>query len=742
MEEINIKKLNLRFINLLRDYENKNITFDDVSKFFTYEELINMLENSIMSDKLTYILKNMDLPDDFQDLVNESFASKIKEGIFDEYLSLVSDHIILENLLRPEDEFSEYVLTLLKTDEARINALTLRNVRRDSGRVMILLENMEDDNLKLKYIHLADKYDFYTILSSIKDEKIQEIAIQKYPSYSSYLVSNLKNEEMRIYYYEKNFKKLDSHGKKIIFDTFSKENQEKYLERYWKYFLEEEKIHHLSVLKNEEVILQRAKMLNSDFSRIRLIRNLDEENTNLIHAIEKTINYDKSKRLVKKITQEGMSSVISRLNIEKLFSRHSDREKMKFVDDYSVRLEVSLSILSTMKKSKNVEKIINHYDALPTYDKKYNGLIENYAKKYNLDSEHLIQTVKIFGFEILKNITSDNLKKIINLDDVSFKKIMQLFDVDKHKMDNATLNDNVNIFLQRKFKLQNPEIINISSDIRLGIQTGQTEEVLGLINKIISEYDINNILSKYNYTSEQFIKELLDKKESEEKITSCLLEMTNGYIVHKRNEFIQKNITGCYQMFSGKRLDAKEALNFVVENYPTSMIKSGLFNPKMVTEERKFETEEIEFVNHPTALENIINFRRNPSQYQTIPEDVKKYMPVFNKMFEENFHNRININMTGVDIKKVYFPIEFIHQDRLINALLTLDPDLLKKGILDDSKVYQELSSALEKYKLFGFNDTMIDEFSKVDLDTSGYNIGNLINYFPTIFKELPDQRC
>lgn len=736
MDEMNIEKLNLRFINLLRDYENKDITFDDVSKYFSHEELIGVLENSVMYEYMISILKTMDLPVDFQEQVNERWASQAEEGYYSAHLTLVSDHILLDKLSNAQNGVDEMYMELFKTDEARLSALTLRTVKKDSDKVIRLLENMKDDNLKLKYIHLAGKNDLSSILLSIKDARLQEVAIEKYPKHSSYLISNLENEEMRIYYYERYFKKLGDFEKATIFKSFSLENQEKYLDRYWKHLSEDEKIMQLSRVKDDSIILKKIPMLSSDMMKIKLINSLKDEHANLVAEIEKTISYDKSKKLIKLIVDEGLQFSFSELNTEKLFSQSTDKEKLKFIEE-SLGHRESLSILLTMHEFNNVEKVIEHCNSFPEYDEKYNSILQKYAENYNVNYEHLVHTVKSFGYEILKNIKLDRLQKIINLDDVSFAKTMGLFDVSKHQMDNATLNDNINLFLQRKFKLQNPNIINISSDIRLNIQNGQREEALKLINQIINEYDINNVLTKYNYNSEEFIKSLFDKGESDEKLTTCLLEITNGYIVHKRNEYIQNNIVECYQKFANQDFDAKEALKFVIANYPISMIKKDICNQYMITTENGYTQEEVEFTNNPTALENIINFKRNPSQYQIIPEDVKKYTPVFSKLFEKEFSHNMNLNIVGAELKEVYTPIAYIDQQSLRDAFLTIEPEMFKNGVLSDSNKYQLLSDVLEKYKLFGYNSRMNSDFVTVELDTSGYNIGNLITYFPMIYNEL-----
>jgi hypothetical protein len=70
MDGLNILDLNLRFLNFMRDYDGKDISFDDIRKHFYYPELLFILDRSKLSYDVTKLLKNMDLPADFQELID------------------------------------------------------------------------------------------------------------------------------------------------------------------------------------------------------------------------------------------------------------------------------------------------------------------------------------------------------------------------------------------------------------------------------------------------------------------------------------------------------------------------------------------------------------------------------------------------------------------------------------------------------------------------------------------------
>ena len=707
-----IKNLNLRVLNFLRDIEGEVFSFKKLNKYFSYSEIIDVLNHSIFKKNLMDNLIKLTLPEDFQNLIDKNSIDKLEKGEYSDCMALTSDEILLKYLLNGKENLRQIVFWL-KTDESREKALGLKTVRKNKSAIQRILENFKDENLKIKYLNLVDGNNV------------------------AYIVCELKNEDMRIYYYEKYFNDLSNYDKKIIFSTFSADNKIKYLNRYWKLYTQEEKIDLLISLKNEDDILNIIKLL-SDIEKVKLISKL-RNNQKLISKVESTITYNQ--RLLKMIIKENLESVIDKLNINLLFAHSRDWQTIRIIrnlDDVSV----ILLIVATMKNFRNIEKIINHLQDLPNYDEIYDSLINRYARKYKLNVNHLFQIVKLSGLEILKNIRNENLQKLINFDEQSFIKIMGLFDLKKHEMDINTLNDIINIFLQRLFRLRKPNVINISSDIRLAIQNNEKQKVFNLIEKIADQYDISKILQKYNYTKDEFIQKLVSTNSLNENDTACLLEITNGYIVYCRNGFIKNYIAGCQRNFCELEMDTKSVQMFMIQNFPIDMIKKIIFNKNDITLKNGAQEEEVELVQHSTILETIIQFLRNPDKFNKMPEEVKKYMKIFNKLFEKGIGKNIpfSLDLPYNEIKMVLKPYLGVNQDIIRDTLLNLNIDAIKNGVLLNEKIYQSLSKILIKYKFFGFNENMLLEFSDVELSVYGNNIASLINYFPIIESVLEEK--
>lgn len=739
MDETNLYKLNLRVLNFLRDTEGKDFSFDDVKESFSYNELITILrDGNHYVKEFVNKLETIEFDPDFQAIIDERSRICIEEERHGEYLNFASGDVILSAIEEFKPENIYHYVSFLKTDEDIIRALQMHIVKKDKDAVGKLVTLLKDDNLKLKYLSRVSKYYYSDIISSITDEKIIPKVIEKYPKESGALISKLENEDMRIYYYERNFRKLDQYSKSRIFKTLTEENKVKYLNRYWKHFSSEEKVSHLASIKNDELLLEKITQL-SDIEKIKLIDCLSKNRIELIDKIESSITYKNSKRLIKQILKNNIESAIEYLNVDKLMTSTNDKRKLKIIEENSY-YSYSIISLATVKKFKSIEKYLNHADGLPHYDERFNSLISRYAEEYKLNPEHLIKIIKLTGLETLKNIRSEKLQKIINLDEKDFNKIIGLLDIEKHKMDINTLNDNINIYLQRSFRLQNPDIINISSHIRLAIQNNEQEQALALMDKIVNEFDISKILNKHNLTSAEFLKKLVEKTNPDQEIVSCLLEITNEYIGYKRNAFLKENMAIYQRTFSIADYDVKSAQKFIIENFPTSFIKKVIFNENRFGLENGASQEEIELFNHPTALETIIQFRRNPLQFKGMPEDAKKYMTTFNKLFEKNFkHNLIHMLPTD-DVKMTYKPNQYVDPNMVREVLLDLDVDVLKQGILSNDELYQTLEKTLTRYKLYGFNEEMRSTFSNADLWLDSSTLSSLINYFPVVYEELKEK--
>ena len=66
----------------------------------------------------------------------------------------------------------------------------------------------------------------------------------------------------------------------------------------------------------------------------------------------------------------------------------SENNKILIIDEMSD--DMKLEALRYLKKFSSYNRIIEHLETFPEYDKKYEYLIEEYANKYKLNKEHLL----------------------------------------------------------------------------------------------------------------------------------------------------------------------------------------------------------------------------------------------------------------------------------------------------------------------------------------------------------------
>lgn len=736
-----INDIHLRLIKFFKEHENKEVTFEQLSKEFSYEEIIDFSMECHYSPLFKEYIQPMKKSKDFTDTIESRVLDpNIPEHEKRDLLFLVSEEFLLDFINSKGSKINRSYYQYFRTDEYRLKAASLKNVRKNEHLYIDFIKSLDDDRKKLEYLKKVFIGYRETIIQSIKDDKLKEELIPKHIKYADLLIRDLSNEDMRIYYYEKYFRKLDPAGKSRVFATFSEENKIKYLERYWKSFSKKEKMRHLACITNKEILLEKAKEITDDIDLIYLVTHLSSnDNREMAREVAQKISY-KNKGLFKKILQRTSVATWAYLDWEKLLRNYSEHQKMHLVTkELSYRQKIY--VLVTVNDFTSIEKFVAHDEEIREYDPEYNLLIHKYATHYNLNEKHLITLLKTMGMELLKDLKNENVREIINFEDESFNKVVRLFNPKNYEFDNNTMNDTINILLQRMFKQNYPDIININPRIKFAIQQGDKKQALELIDSIVSEMDISKILKKHNLTSEEFL-EVIFKNDSPDSIgMKCLHEITTAYIVHKRNQFIQENIEEYRAKFSNVLYENKSALKYIIENFPTKLIVETYFaKPTRRYYIQNFNESELELLNKPEIIEQIIDFRRNPGNYEKMPDEVKKYMPIFNKIFEKNFEGSLGFKPPQGAAKILYEPGWTEDRSASLDILFMLEPELLKKGILASEEQYKLLTGILEGYKIIGWNDAIKEEFAKYDLMGDSYTLGFLIKYFHVIYNELENK--
>ena len=97
---------------------------------------------------------------------------------------IASEEYLLKRLKKSGERIENRFQHYFRTDENRLKALKLRNVKKDGYAYIDFIESLDDDNLKVEFLRKTFIADREEIIRSIKDEKIREKLIPKYLKYA------------------------------------------------------------------------------------------------------------------------------------------------------------------------------------------------------------------------------------------------------------------------------------------------------------------------------------------------------------------------------------------------------------------------------------------------------------------------------------------------------------------------------------------------------------------------------
>jgi ribonucleotide monophosphatase NagD (HAD superfamily) len=102
----------------------------------------------------------MDLPADFQELIDEKTRNDIVDDNVHDYMTLASEEVLLEYINKMEPSASAAAIYFLKSDESRLKALNFKNVKKEYDRICAVIYSFEDESLKLKHLHYKQNLHF------------------------------------------------------------------------------------------------------------------------------------------------------------------------------------------------------------------------------------------------------------------------------------------------------------------------------------------------------------------------------------------------------------------------------------------------------------------------------------------------------------------------------------------------------------------------------------------------------
>lgn len=716
-----------KMLNYWRIYDGKEFTTESLRNYFTPFEIFTFCYDDNFKGMHYFIsyefskkaknLKGLFTPAEAAEFKNYlSFPLELVEYYDDETLS---------SLIGDSDDFiSSSVLSKLSSDEARENIL--RHTKGTIKKVEII-SSFESDEMKLKHLREVPIKYKSNIICTLKDEFLKEKFIGIFKGDISLVISSLSSYEKKIKYYKKYYLLLNNDGKASI----------------------------ISSLDNDMLILECLKNAN-DYVKCEVVWRTHALNADQKIAVLSTVNNKKKLAEVlshssfdAKIIMKFIDSISDSRLIAEIIKHLPDSDKLLFLEKCSekYRLEILKEMyepdfvfkgLLYITKFSNIVQVLEHAELFPKYIDEYEYLIDLYASNYNLNKDNLLKVVKKVSLGVLRVIKNENIIKLINSNSEDIDKILALFDDDKKNMTSGSMNDILNSLLQREFRIKHSDIVLIFPYFLNAIENNDREFIIRNLELISSNVNLDEELKNYNLNINNFVDLLLQKNEN---AINILHNLTTKYIRNKRNNFIQDNLESAKKLSTKCLVDKKDKVKYIIDSFPIEFIMRFLPKEKIVRnefdEDYKFTDFEYEFLKQRDLIEKILLYKKNPSQYEQIPDDVKNNMKIFNDVMLKVFGSKFIRHINDIDSLKKTYEFKKINEDSFVNILMNLDIDKMKKRLLNDPEMYEILTKLIERYKIVGWGDIFSPILSRCGIMVDSEIIANFIQYFDLSYNEL-----
>lgn len=700
--ELNHEQLFAKLLDFWNKYDCQEISVTELKKNFNHYELAVILYDSHFYEEHYNIVAE--------------FKKKIFDlkGLFTEDEAMSAIRIIQY----PEELFkylsSDKLFSLVSEDDYIMNDRIAQELTLDEDRIKFydmmsdneireeIVCNFDSDELKLKYLKEFDIYERTSIITSIKNESLREKFIGFFTAGKGRIIATLTSDEKKKNYFKKYFRILSNDDKSYIISSFS--NKEDVIE-YLKMCNDEVKSDIATEFRIEKDFQDRIiGMLSGN----KAISNLLKNYCNNIHEdlIFKYIEYVK------------------------------DKDKIEIIGNLH-KTELKFKLLKFVENKKLLPDIIEHTDTFPEYNSEYDYIVDLYANEYQLNKENLLYLVSNISFSILQIVENPNIQKIINLAEEDFIKVVKLFDKEQLKMNSSTMNDLLNTLLQRTFRVNGAEIILLFPNMLNAIENKDKDFILTKISELSQTIDIKEELLKNDWSLYEFINLLLYKDEL---AIDILHNLTTKYITKKRNQYIQENIHSAIQEVTITRYINNDLMKYMLDNYPVELISSYFHYMTDIDSEKTLTEEELQFIKNKELIKEIILYKKNPNDYEQIPNQVKNNLKMFNYLFEKLVASHSCNSFPDIVLNKKKCEFKPVDSQFIVDILMNLDIECLQKNLFANSLVFEKFLKIWNQYKIGGWGSTFEKLLVDASITISPEVIANFIQYFGLSYETIEEK--
>ena len=726
--QIDYKELYKKLIEFWNKYDGKEISSEQLREAFSVDEIA-----CIMYDR------------DF-DNINYSVINTFRDKFARKSIKFTSEEADRLVMLYPDDyyDFLEYC-----SDEFLFSLA----INEDFNRSQSVLRHIDSDELLMKAFKiLKDPYLKACALSAVKDPELKMKNLWKLPSYEKTNVILSLDDDYLVEKYITLFR-----GEKgyLIRSLDDDKKKEKYLKRYFAVLSKEDRADIIKSFKDDEMVLYYLKFVG-DYAKGEAIRYRFNDKPEIVEQLISKIknksvlaellkyNHVDSKyvvRYIDKITnQEDLEDIIFHLEDDELvlkyFSKLTYKRKLEKAKGFHHPV-MKFKLLKHITKPKDVISVIEHTDRFPEYIDEYSYILDIYANEYKVDRGRLEALVKNVSMSVLTYIANENIIKILNAKEDEFVLLMRIFNKNDLKMDQSAMNDILNTMLQRQFRMSAPDIVLIFPLTLNAIDAQDRTIVENNVNTLSGAMNVSEELKEYGWTVETFIDALMNKNET---AIDFLHVLTAKYIRSERSAYVQQNLAGAQERSTDVYCDKNDLMRFIINTYQVEYIMTYFRYYSRGYEEGYITEEEKEFLENKDLIRKIIEYKKNPRAFESIPEDVRNNLKMFNKIFEDRvskthadsypeYTGKRNVELKGVD------------EEFLANILMYVDIDKLRMDFFKNPELIERFMKFWKQYKIGGWGNTFDSVLSSAGVVVDPEIVANFLQYFGLSYSQLEEKK-
>ncbi len=690
----------------------------------------------------------------------EKFLVDVTKNINDANL-IVKMYPELQRMLIPRPEYDNAFLnaiSCLDNDRFKINFIKNPFFKLNNDKKAKLLCSLSSDQLKLDNLSMIPSRHHARVIASLKNDSIKSKYLDKGIHNAYLIIKSLDSDELREKYLNRYWSLIKDKNRAEIVRGFK--NQE-LVNKYYQKLGTKGKTSYLTHDKSTQVTLDEVEgsirssgksldLINNlkNFTPdalIYLINNLNSLNARMVFANNATIVFEKL------YNQYGLSECLRVLDA--LFNKIPQSHIIYFLKQES-NLEIILHSLSYIHDIKGKVSVLvdgRYQDRINKsvgYDDKFLPLIKDFATYYQVSEENLKLVVERYDMLALRFLFKKNFRNILKLDKDTLENILDLMKVEYASLDDNTLNDIINSFVQRNFANKNRQVMSIFHDILIAIAEKKMDKLQELFKNIDNRIDVgsvlDDILNKKNEKQVNLIGKFYDGKQvnysefinlllNVPEMMDILHEITNEYITIERSEYSKKETAAQRKLVTKETYNVNQMIKYIfVNNDIEEIYKAVKLELKNSIDD--LNESEIAILKNDSLLKQLIIFNKNPNAIGDKPDN--RAIGIFYSFLKKRINNIKNALIYNQ--KRISFDrkISLDNPNELVMEVISeLEPKLLTKGIFSNPNVMKLLIGYLNKYKMLGWGYKLDNISSRADLLTSSAIIASFIMRFDMIYQ-------